>query len=194
VRQRMALAAVPLVGLLLTACGSADAKPQVATAGGQATSSPDQQASNLSAEEKRRKFTQCMKDNGVDMVMAAPGGGLRAGRKDAPAPKSGGNGAAGSARSLEDDPKFKKAIEACRQYEPSGGDLRKPSAEDIAKVREFAKCMREHGVNIPDPPADGGRAVAIDVDPNSSAFKKAEEACRHLAPSGFGAAAARRAG
>lgn len=193
-RQRMAMAVVPMMALLLTACGSAGAKPQVATAGGQATSSPDQQTSKLSEEEQRRKFAQCMKDNGVDMVMAGPGGGVRVDRKDAAPLKADQGAGGGSARSLEDNPKFKKAIEACRQYEPSGGELRKPNAEDVAKMREFAKCMREHGVNIPDPPADGGGAVNVDVDPDSSTFKKAEEACRHLAPSGFGAASARRAG
>jgi hypothetical protein len=52
----------------------------------------------------------------------------------------------------------------------------------------FAQCMRAHGVpNFPDPPSSGGGA-AIDagpgtgLDPNSPAFKSAQQACHTKLP------------
>jgi hypothetical protein len=187
----MRAAAVALLALSLAACGSNGGKSQVATAGGTASASggsgTGQKASAMSTEEKMRRFTACMQENGVDMVIAGAAGGVRAGDKGAAPPKAGSD-SGGSGRSLEDDPKFKNAIEACRQYEPSGGEAPKPNPEQLEKLRAFTKCMRENGVDMPDPQGDtGGGAIALGdgpngVDPTSSKFKKAEEECRDLMP------------
>ena len=51
---------------------------------------------------------------------------------------------------------------------------------------EFASCMREHGVDMPDPDFSGGgarmqfRAGAGGVDPESPTFQKAQEACQEI--------------
>ena len=47
---------------------------------------------------------------------------------------------------------------------------------------EFAHCMRQHGVNWPDPTYDThGRPVFnINVDPNSPQFTGEIHACKHL--------------
>ncbi len=45
----------------------------------------------------------------------------------------------------------------------------------------FARCMREHGVDMPDPRVGGeGGGVAVTIDPEqmrSPGFKRAEKAC-----------------
>ena len=53
------------------------------------------------------------------------------------------------------------------------------------KAVAFSKCMREHGVDMPDPVFDtgtGGGMVKISpgekgIDPSSDAFQKAQSAC-----------------
>ncbi|MET9384258.1 hypothetical protein ABZY09_25055 [Streptomyces sp. NPDC002928] len=81
------------------------------------------------------------------------------------------------------DPEFKKASEACKQYMPpapapgEGGD-QTWSAKDKLK---YAKCMRESGVpSFPDPSSDGG--FKLETDPNTPQFKKAEKACEKYQP------------
>ena len=54
---------------------------------------------------------------------------------------------------------------------------------------EFAECMREHGVDMPDPQFDGKGKVAMKIgkgglDPNSPAFEEASESCRKEVPGG----------
>src|SRR3954463_5534922 len=41
----------------------------------------------------------------------------------------------------------------------------KSGTRDEDKMREFAKCMREHGVDMPDPkPAGDGKGMAVALD------------------------------
>lgn len=47
----------------------------------------------------------------------------------------------------------------------------------------FAQCMRAHGVaNFPDPDAQGHLMLPQGIDPNSTQFQAASEACRSLMP------------
>jgi nitrous oxide reductase accessory protein NosL len=51
----------------------------------------------------------------------------------------------------------------------------------IAKSFEFAKCMRENGVeDYPDPGADG--TILYDGDPDPAEFESAQENCRDILP------------
>ena len=51
---------------------------------------------------------------------------------------------------------------------------------------EFAECMREHGVDMPDPDFSGGGGVfraggpGSGIDPGSDTFQKAQEACQDI--------------
>lgn len=71
----------------------------------------------------------------------------------------------------------------------AAGPAGAPSRADALK---YSTCMRENGVaNFPDPNAQGqiwlgnaGGATAI--DPSSAVFKKAQDACKSLAPTGAG--------
>ena len=52
---------------------------------------------------------------------------------------------------------------------------------------EYAGCMRDNGVDMPDPDFSGGGGM-IDLgiaDPNDSTFQAADEACRSIL-AGFG--------
>jgi hypothetical protein len=70
------------------------------------------------------------------------------------------------------------ALVACGGSEASGEDAQ-ANAEDAGL--EFAKCMREHGVDMPDPqPAEGGQGFDLQFqgDPRTDDnFQEAREAC-----------------
>jgi len=60
----------------------------------------------------------------------------------------------------------------------------------LAKALAYSQCMRSHGVpNFPDPvatPSGGYGFRTQGVDPKSSAFQSASEACNALVPGGWG--------
>jgi len=61
-------------------------------------------------------------------------------------------------------------------------------AQRRQQALQFARCMRSHGIDIPDPPSSGpglgiGRALRS-VDQNSPKFKSANSACESLRPTG----------
>jgi hypothetical protein len=47
----------------------------------------------------------------------------------------------------------------------------------------FARCMRQHGVNIPDPGASGGLDLR-GFNSDSPKFKAAQQACQQYTPNG----------
>ena len=61
----------------------------------------------------------------------------------------------------------------------------------LAKALAYSGCMRSHGVaNFPDPvltPSGGYGFRTKGVDPTSSAFQSASQACNALVPGGWGA-------
>ncbi|TDE11531.1 hypothetical protein E1289_37535 [Actinomadura sp. 6K520] len=91
-----------------------------------------------------------------------------------------GAGDAGAARLGEgtDRKRLQAALEKCRTWLQAGGampDLKDPEVRD--RYVEFAQCMRENGVNIPDPGPDGEfRLPEGDID--RGALEKAREKCR----------------
>lgn len=55
---------------------------------------------------------------------------------------------------------------------------------DIDKMRAYAKCMREHGVDMKDPEENGG-GIGISVEGgDKEKVDKANAACKHLMPNG----------
>ena len=77
-------------------------------------------------------------------------------------------------------------LSACGQQaagEDASEDAGDTSMEDAGLA--YAQCMRDNGVDMPDPEsdADGGRVqmrLPEGVDPESDAFQRAEEECRPL--------------
>jgi hypothetical protein len=157
--------------MTLAGCGSADGGDGVASAGGTSTAASGNQ--KASEEEQAFEFVACMREHGIDLPDPEPDGegGYKLGLGDID----------------RDDPALLPALEACR-------DLLPDSVRDVAddpktqdQLREFAKCMREHGIDLPDPDPNGGFGKALaDIDRDSPAFQKAAKACEDKLPQAAG--------
>jgi hypothetical protein len=118
------------------------------------------------------EYTECMREQGIDMPdPQANGGMLKVGPGD-------------TGDSSEEE--FVAADKRCRNLLPEmGGNL---SPQDQAEMQdamlEFTDCMRDEGIDMPDPGQGGGIEIPIDgeggIDPNDPEFKAAEEKCRGL--------------
>jgi hypothetical protein len=170
--MRIRLAAVLGLTLVVAAggCGRAEQDTGVATAG--KTAKPSSSASAASKGDPV-EFAKCMRENGVP---------------DYPDPQTDQNGGMMIKPPDGADPaKVQAAMEKCKQYLPNGGVPPKADAQQLEQQRKFAKCMREQGItNFPDPDANGGIMISKEsgIDPNSDAFKAANQACQkyQLAP------------
>jgi hypothetical protein len=177
-RRRSAAAAfvVALLALALSACAPDDA-PGVASAGDgkEETQTEDGKSEELTAAEQddmARKFASCMRDNGIDMPDPDTEGGLSV---------ASGTAEAGSMEEMD------AAFEACKEFMPNGGEAVKMTPEDLEAQREFAKCMRDQGMDMPDPDPNGGMIAAGSVGDDIEAFEAALEACNEAgAGGGFG--------
>jgi hypothetical protein len=93
-----------------------------------------------------------------------------------------------------DDPKFKAAQEACKRYLPSGGQAARPNPQQQQQALRFARCMRAHGIDLPDPSPNGGGLVIqgggsggrtrSGPNPDDPKFKAAQQACQKYLPKG----------
>jgi hypothetical protein len=148
----------------LAACGSnGSGDNDVASLNGDGSKPSNQQADNKSDEDKMREFAKCMREHGVDM----------------PDPDDSGHvqGRAASADGADGD-KMRKADEACKSLLPNGGKPKPLSPEDLDKARATAKCMREHGVDMPDPdPNSPGMSISLGSDGDKDKLDKAMKEC-----------------
>jgi hypothetical protein len=135
------------------------------------------------AEQAGLNFARCMREHGVNVPDPKPD--QRGFVFHAQARGRGG----GNPATLE------AADRACRHY--LEGAVRHPSGSELNKIRDsalkWARCMRQNGVNVPDPSTSTGGAIRIGpgqgADPNSPTFQNADRQCRHLLPKGPGAGA-----
>ncbi|MFG1909054.1 hypothetical protein [Kribbella sp. NPDC048928] len=160
-------------GLILTGCGADQPDAQVASGSGAGQSTapatgpgtaPSSAPASLSRDELAVKFTQCLRENGLNVPDPEPGKG--------PMLKFDKN--SGVTKELVD-----KAMEACRQYDPQAQGSANPQQQENG--RKYAECMRKNGVEkFPDPKPDQrgimiGPGVADDPD-----FKTAQAACQSI--------------
>jgi hypothetical protein len=132
-------------------------------------------SSRAEMREAGLEFARCMRENGVDMPDPSPGGGLRL-----------------QARPDDDPAALERAQEKCRKHLE---DVRPPemSEEDRAEFREralrFARCMREQGIDMPDPTFEGAGRVRMraGANPEDPAFQTAQEKCERHQPRSPGA-------
>ena len=170
------------VAAVASGCGSSSADDGVAalddapaSTTGEGDGTQDEAATDEDPQEAALEWASCMREHGVDVpdpqvgedgrVEIRPGTGMRLDR----------NG---------DD--FREAREACGT--PFGDSdppqLSEEEREELQETMlEFAKCMREHGVDMPDPDFSGGGGIfraggpGSGIDPGSATFQKAQEAC-----------------
>jgi hypothetical protein len=162
------------LALMLTlgtaACArAATADPQVASAGKAPSASPSASASE--DPDAPLKFSQCMRAHGISWFPDPVDG-----KMTVAIPKG------------TDKKKMEDAQEACKQFMPNGGERPKPNPEELAQLRNLAKCMRANGIpNFPDPGADGGISIdstKLGTGPGDPTFDKAEKACAQYQPKG----------
>ncbi|MCS7483786.1 hypothetical protein ACFFQW_46480 [Umezawaea endophytica] len=157
---------VPVLFVLVTGCGGGDSGSKVASVSGSPSSGQDKpKGANLDPvnDDKLREYAKCMRDNGIDM----------------PDPKDGVMQAIPIGEGAEQE-KMNKANDACKKFLPNGGEYKEPSQEEKDKMREQAKCMREHGIDMPDPDFTGtgsasGSSLALGDD--TKKFEEAAKAC-----------------
>jgi hypothetical protein len=196
VNIRTGTLAVALVALVLavaavaSGCGSTSSDDGVAAlddAAATTSEGDESQASNSDEEgdpqEVALAWAKCMREHGVDV----------------PDPEVDENGRVRvmiqgrrAAEGVRDDA-FEKARDECGT---PFGDAGPPalSEEQRAEMQEtmleFAACMREHGVDMPDPDFSGGGGRfgfgGANIDPQSSTFQKAQEACQDIIEDAFG--------
>jgi hypothetical protein len=167
--------------LALGACGSSDDD-----GGGSANGSPASASRQDKAFEGALKYAKCMRDHGIDMPdpQRVGTGGIKV---------TGGKGI------NPNDPKTKAAQKDCEKYMKVGGGERldpQRRAQLQEAALKFARCMRQNGVDMPDPQfsADGGVTMRFQgaakpssgsgpdqgPNPDSPKFKAAQEKCQGL--------------
>jgi hypothetical protein len=192
IRSTRFAAASLLLLTVLAACSanaaSGDGVATLASADPGASAAP---SASLSPEDAALAFTDCMRDHGIDMpdasVQTGPGGGVAFtyGGPD-------GDPDGGAQRDPGEREEFQEAMEACGEFLQAAGNIRgEPDPEMMDRMLEFASCMREHGIDMPDPNANGGIMIERNddgsvssgddtLDPGSAEFQEAQEACQPI--------------
>jgi hypothetical protein len=161
------------------ACGSSGASDaragSDAAGGGTAAAEPSTSASTGVSGRPTdwRAWAQCMRDHGV----AEPDLDPRTGRPvDGTVPLPLKSGAI-----------FAGAVQACAGVEPPGsGSNKQPlTPAELAQMRQWATCMREHGVPVPDPDPnepDGPHFERLPNMPPTAVIDAAIDACHDKLP------------
>ncbi|TDD63869.1 hypothetical protein E1262_29800 [Jiangella aurantiaca] len=163
---------LPVVALLLTAtltaCGSDGGDDDVSaagTGGGDSTSDSGGGSGGggeTDPEQAELDFYECMRENGVDLPDPDPGQpGIQL-------------------QLPPGDPDNEAAMEECRSLLPNGGEAPEVDAEALESLRAFTECMRENGIDMPDPAADGRLSMPEGVDPQSAEFQAAMTECQPM--------------
>jgi hypothetical protein len=152
-------------------CHSSAKGSGVASAGGGRPAASASPATD--PDELRRQFTQCLRDHGVQVDDADPNGG-------------------GDLR-VQDGGKDKNAMTACQQYLPPGKLAGGGDPGQIEQLRQFAACMRDHGIQMSDPDPNTGALQlaqgngAGKFNPDDPTFQAADQACKDKLPGRKGA-------
>jgi hypothetical protein len=64
--------------------------------------------------------------------------------------------------------------------------VEKISPEDLEKVRQYARCMREHGIDMPDPGPDGSLTGGAVTGDDGAKLDAADKACQSKLPGQHG--------
>jgi hypothetical protein len=184
--HRLPLLLVLAAGLATgAACGGSgsgsNGVASIKTASDQSGDSTDKDSDKkeTSPEDAMLAFARCMREHGIDM----------------PDPDtSGGNGvvtfsasAAGEGAKLDPEAdKFREANDACKDLMGDVGPMNM-SPEQQQEMQDqalaFSRCMREHGVNMPDPTFGGKGEMMMKIgpddglDPEDPKFQDAQQAC-----------------
>jgi hypothetical protein len=190
VKTRPVVLATALAALLLvvaavaSGCGSSSSTDGVAALDDASTTIGDDAtpaaADTEDPQEAALEWAKCMRENGIDV----------------PDPEVDENGRVRLGIGPEGvaDEAFEKARDECGT--PFGGQgppqLTDEQRQEMQEtLLEFAACMRENGVDMPDPDFSGSggmmrfRAGVAGIDPQSETFRKAQQACQDILEDAF---------
>jgi hypothetical protein len=156
-RARLTIALIAGLSVLLAACGGS----------GGSSFTPRADSSSPGAQSGAVAFAQCVRSRGVPNF---------------PDPQNGRFLLPGS---LQSNPNFRPAVQACQHLLGPGGATNSGSGNSL--LLAFAHCMQTHGVpNFPDPSANGGILGGSGINPNSPQFQQAYQECQSLLSGGQG--------
>ena len=162
------------------ACGSGGSPKGVATLNAADLKTTDTTAKKASGsadpQDAALDYARCMRDHDVDMPDPDTSGGPGTLKFTAPA----------GAKLDGDGSKFEEADKACHDILGKAGPANvdpKQAQEMQDQALAFSRCMREHGINMPDPTfgSGGEMSMKIDdssgIDPSDPKFEDAQKAC-----------------
>lgn len=161
VRVIVTLASVGAV-LPLAACGSSP------------SASASEQGSEREGAARLADYARCLREHGVEAQVGTPPGGGQAIKIGAKGPV-GGRG------------KLEAAQQACKKYQPQPKKVNLTPQQKVEReeaVQKFARCMREHGIEVKASVSGGGIQVQIHghpgsgPNPESPAFQQAQNNCQ----------------
>ena len=147
-----------------TAGCAAEPRPEIATAGGGTVAA----SPSADRHEQALRLAACLREQGLDVPDPAPNANPKFDVVPDGIPKQ----------------RLAAAMEKCRRYAPELAAGKSLAAEDLERLRRYARCMREQGFpDWPDPDPNTGatkwddpeRALAAKNDPK---FRPALAACR----------------
>jgi len=183
----------------LAACGSSGGGNGVVSLADPSAAPAASPSASVDPEEAMLAFSKCMREHGVDIHVGTTAAGGSSGGSTVEIGGSSDLGGAADAPQTGTkafDPKTVEAAdEACKGLLPAGG-MGDPNASMDPAVLDamlaFAQCMRDNGVDFPDPQSNGVGIQAIPIggsggiDPASKTFQAAEKACSSKLPVGGG--------
>jgi hypothetical protein len=173
--MRLNLLIRPLVAAVLTTSALA-----LVACGGDSAGAETAADRDKAMRDAQIAFARCMREHGIDMADPRPGQrGIQLAIPDGVTPA-----------------KAQAANDACKKYldkikPPELSEAQQKQARDAALAH--ARCMREHGIDFPDPQfgANGEATIKIDkssgIDPEDPKFQRAEKECRGKGGGIFGA-------
>jgi hypothetical protein len=143
----------PLAALVLTVAGCGSGHGGAGAGAGSAAAGE---------QDMNVKFAQCMREHGVSIPDPVPGRpGIRI---------SGKKG---------DEAKVDAALRACQKYSPKRDmDMNDPAVRD--RMLKTAQCLREHGIDAPDPAP--GQGLRVHMKGNDAKAQQAMTECQKLMP------------
>jgi hypothetical protein len=172
-----AIVALAIASIVLTACGSSSKGSATATAS--ASSSPSPGASG-SRGGRFAAVRECLAKNGITLPPRSPGQG-RGGGLFPGGPGGGPQLPRGVTRA-----QFEAALKKCGGLGRGGlgGARRLKDPAFKQALAKFAACMRENGVQVPEPNTSGKGPIfnTSGLNTNSAGFRNAELKCRAAVP------------
>ena len=166
--RRYMTAAIVALALVAGACGGGGSDKQsngVASVDGKQTSSKTNSGEKADPQDAALAYAKCMRRNGAEV----------------PDPDANGMFPIEPGSKVPDSETMKTADEACKaERDALQGSMGEPDKDFEDKALKMSRCMREQGVNMPDPKPSEGGGTSVDLDEdliNDPAFKKAQSTC-----------------